>query len=635
MELQKESRIETADVDQLQVKGITRRTFLTGVGAAGALSIAAATGVSAPYARAQEASRFTAGTYTGSAQGMYGTTTVEVTVDETSILSIEVIDINDTDLVARAATSQLPNAIVEAQSLAVDNVAGATISSTGIRGAVQDALEQAGADIDALNEPLPEVEREQLPEEEFDVVIVGAGGAGMAAAIQIGRTSDCSVLILEKEAYCGGSTALSGGQIAVAGTSKNEGDDVYDFNADEFLAFFKSRAEEMERRPDGMWINEDLVHAIGERVPSFYNYLMEEGIDQPDHENQYVFDEDNRRGITGYKNAATRGQEVFGRFFVELAEKNGVEIRTNAKVTSLVVEGGAVAGVNVETPSSVYAVRAKKVILTTGGFAQNRELFEEQNSYYENIAECWSYTAPGTTGDAFEFCAELDPAYTGYGFIAVQSCVMPYGFESPQGAYPTFGPYLWVDHEGSRFVDETEYYYHKTFDVLEQPDGYCWALCCGETPEGFYGNPPMEDIVACLEPKGGVVVANTVEELADKCGFDMEKLTQSIAEDDERVAAGTLDTYGFPLYRAVGDEGPYYAFKIVPSVLATFYGFKLDERFHVLNNAGEPIANLFAAGELTMGNYMFQEYFSTSCAIACGVYGGSIAGDEAVAEIGA
>ena len=101
----------------------------------------------------------------------------------------------------------------------------------------------------------------------------------------------------------------------------------------------------MDRRPDDMWINETLVHRIGERIPEFYNYLLEEGIDQPDHENQFVFDEENFRGITGFKNRATRGQEVFGRWMPALAEKLGVEVRTHARVTGLKVDGSAVTGV--------------------------------------------------------------------------------------------------------------------------------------------------------------------------------------------------------------------------------------------------------------------------------------------------
>ena len=77
---------------------------------------------------------------------------------------------------------------------------------------------------------------------------------------------------------------------------------------------------------------------------------------------------------------------------------------------------------------------------------------------------------------------------------------MPYGFESPQGAWPTFGPYCWVDQTGARFVDEKEYYFQRTFDVLEQPDGFCWALASVTGPNGFWGAMPIEQIVECLEP---------------------------------------------------------------------------------------------------------------------------------------
>lgn len=611
-------------------RNLSRRSFIAGVG--GVLGMAALGPLAGCAPKTQGGIGFTPGTYTGTAPGVYGDITVQVTVDEQAITAIEVLENRDTGIIVNAAINDLPDRIVAEQSLAVDATAGATLSSQGILNAVEDAVKQAGGSTKALKAALPERERETLPDEAFDIVVVGAGGAGMAAAIQARRVSNCSVLLLEKEAYCGGSTALSGGQITVAGTSKNKEEGVLDFNADEYLEYFKKRANEMDRRPDDMWINETLVHRIGERVPEFYNYLMEEGIDQTYHENTAFFDEPGR-GITGFKDAEKRGQDTYGRFLKELVEKQGAEIRTNARVLGLVIEGGAVTGVQVETPDSTYTVHAKKVILSTGGFAHNRELFEKQNSYYKNIDKVWTYAAPGTTGDAFEFCAELNPAYTGYGFIIMNGCIEPYGFESPQGSYPSGGMYLWVNQQGKRFVDEAGYYYQKTFAVAELEEGYCWAICSGDEPEGFYGDMSLRDIVADLEPKGGAFMADTLEELAERTGINLENLKESIAEDAERAKTGAVDAFGYDIYQAVTDAAPFFAIKTYPSVICTMYGFKLDGRFHVVNTAEEPIENLFAVGELTMGNYFFQEYVATSSAVACGVYGGSIAAEEAVAEI--
>lgn len=611
-------------------ENLSRRSFIAGVG--GMLGMAALGPLAGCAPTTSGAAGFTPGTYKGVGKGMYGPTTVEVTMSENGITAIEVLENNDTSLIVNAAIDDLPNRIISEQSLAVDATSGATMSSQGILNAVEDAVKQAGGSMKALKTAPPTREREQLPDEEVDIVVVGAGGAGMAAAIQARRVSDCSVLLLEKEAYCGGSTALSGGQISVAGTSKNKEEGVLDFNADEYLEYFKKRAGEMDRRPENMWINETLVHRIGERVPEFYSYLMEEGIDQTYHENTAFFGEPGR-GITGFKDKEKRGQDTYGRFLKQLVEKNGAEIRTNARVTDLVIENGAVLGVHVETPESTYTVRATKVILSTGGFARNRELFEAQNSYYKNIDKVWTYTAPGTTGDAFELCAPLDPAYTGYGFIIMNGCVEPYGFESPQGAFPSGGMYLWVNQQGKRFVDEGGYYYQKTFDVAELDEGYCWAVCSGDEPQGFYGDMALRDIVAELEPLGGAVMADSLEELAEKTAINLENLKTSIDEDAERAKDGAKDAFGYDILQAVTNEGPFFAFKTYPSVICTMYGFKLDDRFHVVNTDDQPIENLFAVGELTMGNYFFQEYVATSSAVACGVYGGSIAAEEAVAEI--
>lgn len=609
---------------------LSRRSFVAGVG--GMLGMAALGPLAGCAPKAQGGSGYVPGTYTGTAPGVYGDVTVRVTVTEDAITAIEAVESRDTALIFNAAIDDLSGKIVAEQSLAVDATTGATLSSQGILNAVENALVEAGGNKRALTAALPEKEKAELPDETFDIVVVGAGGAGMAAAIQARRVSDCSVLLLEKAAYCGGSTALSGGQISVAGTSKNQEEGVLDFNADEYLEYFKKRAAEMDRRPDDMWINEALVRRIGERVPEFYGFLMDEGINQTYHENTAYFGEPGR-GITGFKDKEKRGQDTYGRFLKELVEKQGAEIRTNSRVTDLFLEDGVVRGVKVETPEGSYTVHAKKVILSTGGFSHNRELFEEQNSYYRSIDKVWSYAAPGTTGDAFEFCAPLNPGYTGYGFIIMNACVEPYGFESPQGNYPCNGVYLWVDAQGKRFVDEGGYYYQKTFSVAELPEGYGWYLCSGDKPEGFFGDMALSDIVADLEPKGGAVMADTLEELAEKTGMDLGNLKESIAEDAERARAGAVDSFGYDIYQAVTDEGPYYAFKLCASVICTMYGFKLDDRFHVVDTSDQPIENLFAVGELTMGNYFFQEYVATSSAIACGVYGGSLAAEEAVGEI--
>lgn len=143
----------------------------------------------------------------------------------------------------------------------------------------------------------------------------------------------------------------------------------------------------------------------------------------------------------------------------------------------------------------------------------------------------------------------------------------------------------------------------------------------------------MADIVADLEPLGGAFMADSLEELAEKAGLDLANLKASIEEDTERAKNGAVDAFGYDILQAVTDAGPYFAIKTYPSVICTMYGFKLDDRFHVVNTSEEPIENLFAVGELTMGNYFFQEYVATSSAVACGVYGGSIAAEEAVSEL--
>lgn len=166
-------------------ESISRRTVVAGIG--GMLGLAALGPLAGCAPKARGSKGFVPGTYTGSAPGMYGDIKVQVTVDEKAITSIEVLEYQDTGLIVETAIDDLPKRIIESQSLEVDATTGATMSSEGIRNAVDKALAEAGGSKKVLASSLPNAEKEELPDQEFDIVIVGAGGAGMAAAIRLGE----------------------------------------------------------------------------------------------------------------------------------------------------------------------------------------------------------------------------------------------------------------------------------------------------------------------------------------------------------------------------------------------------------------------------------------------------------------
>ena len=256
--------------DGAQVDGVSGAT-VTGTAVKEALSFALA----AAQGNSSMSISFTPGTYTASAQGMWSGVTVAVTVDGERITSVDVTDCQDTPIIAEAAIAQVTARIIDNQSLAIDAASGATVTSNAILCAAKSALSQASdGNIAALVAPLPDKEMTSLPDESYDVVVVGAGGAGIAAALEVASSSEYTVLLLEKESWIGGSTALSGGGITVVNTPKNLGEGIdmvfsndgepLDCTPDDIVTYYKNKTETLSKRPQDMWINEELVRRIFE-----------------------------------------------------------------------------------------------------------------------------------------------------------------------------------------------------------------------------------------------------------------------------------------------------------------------------------------------------------------------------------
>ena len=170
----------------------------------------------------------TAGTYTGEGQGIGGAVKVTVTVEGGAITAVEVVEHAETAGICDPAIEKIPAAIVAAQSLAVDTVTGATVTSKAILAAAEQALTEAGADIEALKTAAPKAEQAEGETIEMttDVVVVGAGGAGVAAAVEA-NDNGASVVLLEKLTQIGGTTATSQGMVGGYETKYTKALDVH------------------------------------------------------------------------------------------------------------------------------------------------------------------------------------------------------------------------------------------------------------------------------------------------------------------------------------------------------------------------------------------------------------------------
>lgn len=578
---------------------------------------------------------YTPGTYTATGFGMWGEMTVEVTVDETSITDISVPSYEDTEYLIKAAITDMAGKIIKNQSLAVDTTAGATLSSAGILRAVEQALTEAGGDMEALTAELPKADN-ALPDESFDIVIVGGGGTGLSAGMWAAQSGEYSVLVLEQNAMTGGTTCLSDGGISAGSSNVVTSQGMWNATGEQYADFIVQQTDALEYLPDDVSVNRTLLAKIGDRAGIVFDYLTGEGLDMFTYPLKQFIPDTNIGYTIALPNATTNARNIWGTWFTELAIKNGANVRTNSKVVELLLDNGAVTGVKVETPEGHYNVSAKKVILATGGFANNMELLKKYNTDLPGIGSAWSYTNGGAKGSVFELVADLDVPSCGYGMLADLGTVIPHGTCTDIGNPVINGFYCTVDSNGARYTDSAKVQYGRTYDLLRLEDGTAYAISSATSiPSGSgstFDGQPASVYAETMKALGACYEGDTIEELAAQIGADPDTLKASIAAHNDEARSGKISFYYAPL-DVVVEEGPYYAFVMKPCILATLYGIQINDNFQVVNSAGEAIPNLFAAGECAMGNFIVGEYPCGGSALTMGIYGGTLAVDQAISEM--
>lgn len=537
-------------------------------------------------------------TLTGTAMGMKHQITVEVDMEGETIAAVRVVECEDTATIKDAAIESVPARIVEQQNIDVDVVAGATMTSFGIRNAVKNALESAGIDVAPYKKGSDAVaEKAEAEAEEYDVVIVGGGIAGMSAAIQAKRDGIERVLVLEKEGYTGGSSLVCGGGIWVENTAINEEIGV-NASMEDFIAFFKTRSED---KP----LNEALLTNVYNTVGDVATFITENGLPyvtetwslgHPDSQLPVIWSVHNTEypwesGESGYFNAVA-----------DMAAAQGAEIRVNSKVTGLVYEGNTVTGVTVEDLTSTYTVNAKKVILATGGFIRNKDMIAE---YAPEFANAFAMTGAGSTGDGITMTKELGAQVVGEGMMGLMGTNMQYGYYGPIGNLVWLTKMI-VNKEGVTFGMDTAFYSETLALLLSQTDSMGIGI--------FDGTTELTERLDMAVNAGVAKRFDTLEALAEGYGIDAEALKATAAEHELA-------------------DGPYYGLPIKPLFIGSIPGLKVDADCRVLNAEDQPIENLLAAGELIFGNLFAVRYPASGTGIGMSTYSGALAAKTALAEI--
>ncbi len=531
---------------------------------------------------------FKEGTYVGEAKGYRGEVKVEVKTSKNKIEEVKVIKNTDTPIISESAAKKVPEQIVKYQSLRVDGVSGATGTSRALTSAVRNALKNSGADLKELNKK-PVIEAKKLVKEtqNKDVVVIGAGGAGLVAAIEAKNNGAKNVIVLEKMAFAGGNTLISGGEYAAPNNWVQVKKGLKDSND----AFYNDilKGGDNEGDPKLVRVLADNALSGAEWLKDYINMTFED-------RQMFFGGHSVERSLV--PQGAT-GVEMISKLLAKAEELN-IPVLYETPATELIVDKGRVTGVKAVSEDKEYTFLAKDgVILATGGFGSNLEMRVKYNKDVdENIL---STNTVGITGDGITMAEKIGAQLEDMPFIQTYPTCDPIsGALLYFGDVRLVGGSILVNQEGKRFVEELERRDVISMAIKNQTGNAAYQFC-DEAQVKLSGVAEHHaDEVNYLFNNKLLVKADTIKEAADFFGIDAAELEKTVAKYNQYAKDGKdLEFNKRGKLTPFEAKGPFYIMKAVPAVHHTMGGVKIDENARVINTKGEVIKGLYGAGEVT------------------------------------
>lgn len=589
---------------------------------------------------------YTPGTYNGEAEGLHSKIKVEVTVDASSIKSIKVLEQNDTKGVSDPVFTTIPEKIIQGQTLKVDAVTGASISSQGLIDAVADALAKAGADVNELKnkEPiLSDLAKESITKE-TEVVVVGGGGAGLAAAVSAGEQG-AKVILIEKAPALGGNTIRSGGALnsydPVRQPKKemnqaliNELKDILTYKEDQFgeygstLKMLKGQIKNYLEKGDTsklfdspelhiihtyiggkrtgldgkeIWGKFELVKTLATHSYDTIQWLEGNGV---------AFGDGIGTVLGALWPRTHHCMEPLGTGYINNLEKTatklGAEIMLNTKATKLMIENGKVVGVTAEqSDGTVVTLKASKgVVMATGGFGANPEMVVKYNNYWPDLdPEIKTTNTANATGDGIIMGEEAGANLWGMGFIQLMPSGEPETGALSGGVWGSAETQIFINKEGKRYVNEYAERDVLAAAALKQKDKIFYII----SDMTALGNPKLSDKTGWgdsyqdLIDNKQIFKGDTLEDLAKQIGVPVDTFIKEMEKYNTYVEKQNDPEFGKKNFGSKLEKAPFFATPRTPSVHHTMGGLEINEKAQVLDTKGTPIAGLYAAGEVAGG----------------------------------
>ena len=571
-------------------------------------------------------------TYTGEAYGHDKENPVKVTltIKDKTITKVEVDASHETNGIGSKAAETMPGAIVAANSLDVDGVSGATQTSKAIIEAATAALKQAGLEPSDLVSKNTSTAKAKDIEETVDVVVVGAGGAGMTAAITA-TDAGKKVIVVESQPIAGGNSVRSTGGMNAAKTpyqDKNEFKEAAGVEktlataAEKFAdnetitalaATVKSQWDAYQANPQGYFDSPELmaldtmIGGKGKNDPELVKILTQNSAGAIEWLAS-IGAELKSVGAAGgasvkriHRPVDENGKTAaVGAYIVPILEKNvhdaGVEVITDTTAKKLLTENGKVVGVEAEgKDGNKVVIHAKSVIMATGGFGANAEMVEKYKPELKGFA---TTNAEGAQGQGIDMATAAGAATVDMDQIQIHPTV--HIEEDGNAHLITEGVRgdgaILVNKEGKRFFDEVQTRDKVSAAEIQQTDGEAWLILDQKMVDGAA-------VYQGYVNSGYAKTGKTIEELAQNINVDPATLAETMKNWAEIYANKVDPEFGRTSFSAENalDQAPYYAILVKPGIHHTMGGLKINTNTEVLNEKGEVISGLFAAGEVTGG----------------------------------
>ena len=566
------------------------------------------------------------GDFTATAKGFGGDVSVTLTLTDSVITGCTAEGKDETQGVGSEAIAKMPGAIAESGSIAVDGVSGATITSTAIQEAAAAALTAAGLNPEDYKTAVEKTGSAEDSTVEADVVVVGAGGAGMTAAITAAGEGK-SVVILESQSMVGGnSVRATGGMNAGKTVYQDENEFGESAGVEKTLkaaaekyadnetitALAKTVSEQWaayQANPTGYFDSVELMEldtmigGKGINDPALVETLCENSADAIDWLDEHGITLHNVSSFGGasvkriHRPVNDEGKVVsVGSYMIPLLEENcekaGVKMMLDTTATEILTDAnGAAVGVKATgSTGETVTVNAKAVVLATGGFGANLDMVVK---YKPELKGFMTTNAPGIQGQGIEMAEAIGAATVDMDQIQIHPTV-----EANTAALITEGlrgdGAVLINAEGKRFIDEVG-----TRDVVSaaeiaQTGSYSWLV----VDQAMVDN---SSVIQGYIKKGYTVTGATYEELAKAMGVDEAALAETMNNWNGYVEAKNDPDFGRTSFANPLNTAPYYAIKVTAGVHHTMGGLKINPNTEVLNENGEVIPGLFAAGEVTGG----------------------------------